>query len=77
MKKRNGNNEPSESTQTVSSVQMLNAMHAPMITRRRPILSASGAMRMAPSITPKRPALNVGPSAPRGRLQAWLIAGAT
>ncbi len=33
--------------------------------------------RSAPSNTPNRPALNVVPSAPRGRCHAWLIAGAT
>ena len=28
-------------------------------------------------MTPNSPALNVGPKAPRGRLHAWLMAGAT
>ncbi len=55
---------------TVASVQKPNAMQDQMMTRRRPMRSASGASSSAPSITPNRPALNVGPSAPRCRLQA-------
>ena len=77
VKKRSTSSELSEPTKTVSSVQRPNATHDQMITRRRPMRSASGASRIAPSITPNRPALKVGPSAPRGRLQAALIAVAT
>ena len=77
VKKRSTSSEFSEPTHTVSSVQRPNAMHDQMMTRRRPILSASGASSSAPSITPKSPALNVGPSAPRASSQSRLIAGAT
>jgi hypothetical protein len=74
--KRNGSSVSSEPTSTVASVQTPNARHEPIRIRRRPMRSASGAMRMAPSITPKSPALNTLRSAPRARPQSALMAGA-
>ena len=76
VRKRTTSKELRESTGRVNSVPTPNATHEKMITRRRPTRSASGASSMAPSMTPNRPALNVGPSAPRASPHSWLIAGA-
>ena len=64
-------------TKAVTSAPMPNASVDKMMIFLRPTRSASGPNTSAPIISPNRPALNTGPSAPLPRPHSLASAGAT